>query len=78
MGEGLGQARQNAFDYLSKNMGEILGLQQTQRANRQAYEQSLYDAASQRAQSQNQMKGAMIGGGAALGGAAIGAAAIII
>lgn len=69
---------QSAFDYLSKNMGEILNLQQTQRANRQAYEQSLYDAASQRAQSQNQMKGAMIGGGAALGGAAIGAAAIII
>jgi len=78
MGEGLGQARQNAFDYLSKNMGEILNLQQTSRANRQAYEQSLYDAASQKAQGQNQMKGAMIGGGAALGGAAIGAAAIII
>lgn len=69
---------QNAFDYLSKNMGEILNLQQTGRANRQAYEQSLYDAASQKAQGQNQMKGAMIGGGAALGGAAIGAAAIII
>ena len=69
---------QNAFDYLSKNMGEILNLQQTSRANRQAYEQSLYDAASQKAQGQNQMKGAMIGGGAALGGAAIGAAAIII
>jgi hypothetical protein len=78
MGEGLGQARQNAFDYLSKNMGEILNLQQTSRANRQQYEQALYDAASQRAQSQNQMKGALIGGGAALGGAAIGAAAIII
>jgi hypothetical protein len=78
MGEGLNQARQNAFDYLSKNMGEILNLQQTSRANRQAYEQSLYDAASMKAQGQNQMKGAMIGGGAALGGAAIGAAAIII
>lgn len=78
MGEGLGQARQNAFDYLSKNMGEILNLQQTSRANRQQYEQALYDAASQRAQSQNQMKGALIGAGAGLGGAAIGAAAIII
>ena len=78
MGEGLGQARQNAFDYLSKNMGEILNLQQTSRANRQAYEQSLYDAASQKAQGQNQMKGALIGAGAGLGGAAIGAAAIII
>ena len=78
MGEGLGQARQNAFDYLSKNMGEILNLQQTSKANRQAYEQSLYDAASQRAQAQNSRTGAMIGGGAALGGAAIGAAAIII
>ena len=78
MGEGLGQARQNAFDYLSKNMGEILNLQQTGRANRQQYEQALYDAASQRAQSQNQMKGALIGAGAGLGGAAIGAAAIII
>ena len=78
MGEGLGQARQNAFDYLSKNMGEILNLQQAGRANRQAYEQSLYDAAALKAQGQNQMKGALIGGGAALGGAAIGAAAIII
>lgn len=78
MGEGLGQARQNAFDYLSKNMGEILNLQQAGRANRQAYEQSLYDAASQKAQGQNQMKGALIGAGAGLGGAAIGAAAIII
>jgi hypothetical protein len=78
MGEGLGQARQNAFDYLSKNMGEILNLQQTSKANRQAYEQSLYDAASQKAQGQNQRTGAMIGGGAALGGAAIGAAAILI
>ena len=78
MGEGLGQARQNAFDYLSKNMGEILNLQQTSKANRQAYEQSLYDAASQRAQGQNQRTGALIGAGAGLGGAAIGAAAIII
>lgn len=78
MGEQLGQSRQNAFDYLSKNMGEILNLQQTSRANRQAYEQSLYDAASQKAQAQNQMKGALIGAGAGLGGAAIGAAAIII
>lgn len=78
MGEGLNQARQNAFDYLSKNMGEILNLQQTSRANRQAYEQSLYDAASMKAHGQNQMKGALIGGGAALGGAAIGAAAIMI
>ena len=78
MGEGLGQAKQNAFDYLSKNMGEILNLQQTSRANRQAYEQSLYDAASQRAQGQNQRTGALIGAGAGIGGAAIGAAAIII
>jgi hypothetical protein len=78
MGEGLGQARQNAFDYLSKNMGEILNLQQTGRANRQAYEQSLYDAAAMKAEGQNKMKGALIGGGAALGGAAIGAAAIMI
>ena len=78
LGTGLGQAQQGAFDFLSKNMGEIMNLQNIQRSNRQAYEQSLYDAASQRAQSQNQMKGAMIGGGAALGGAAIGAAAIII
>ena len=69
---------QNAFDYLSKNMGEILNLQQTTKANRRAHEQSLYDAASMKAQSYNQGKGAMIGGGAALGGAAIGAAAILI
>jgi hypothetical protein len=78
MGEGLGQARQNAFDYLSKNMGEILNLQQTGRANRQAYEQSLYDAAALKAEGQNKMKGALIGAGAGLGGAAIGAAAIMI
>lgn len=78
LGTGLGQAQQGAFDFLSKNMGEIMNLQNIQRSNRQAYEQSLYDAASMNAQSQNQMKGAMIGGGAALGGAAIGAAAIII
>lgn len=78
MGEGLGQARQNAFDYLSKNMGEILNLQQAGRANRQAYEQSLYDAAALSAEARNKMKGKMIEGGAALGGAAIGAAAVII
>ena len=69
---------QNAFDYLSKNMGEILGLTQTSKANRQAYEQSLYDAAVQNAQGKNAMTGQLIGAGGALGGAAIGAAAIII
>ena len=77
-----GQSRmglnQNAFDYLSKNMGEILNLSNTQRQNRQAYEQSLYDAAVQGAQSQNSSKAGMISAGAGIGGAAIGAAAIII
>jgi hypothetical protein len=69
---------QSAFDYLSKNMGEILNLQNTNQANRQAYEQSLYDAASQNAQSKNAMTGSLIGAGAGLAGAGIGAAAIII
>jgi len=69
---------QNAFDYLSKNMGEILNLSNVQRQNRQAYEQSLYDAAVQGAQSQNAAKAGMISAGAGIGGAAIGAAAIII
>jgi galactokinase len=78
LGAGLGQAQQGAFDYLSRNMGEILNLQNTQRSNRQAYEQSLYDAAVQNAQSQNASKAGMITAGAGLGGAAIGAAAIII
>lgn len=77
-----GQSRmglnQNAFDYLSKNMGEILNLSNTQRQNRQAYEQSLYDAAVKGAQSQNSSKAGMISAGAGIGGAAIGAAAIII
>jgi hypothetical protein len=78
MGEGLGQSRQNAYEYLSKNMGEILNLQQTQRANRRMQEQQGYDAAVQNAQSQNARTGALIGAGAGVGGAAIGAAAIII
>ena len=69
---------QSAFDYLSKNMGEILNLQNTNQANRQAYEQSLYDVASQNAQSKNAMTGQLIGAGAGLAGAGIGAAAIII
>ena len=69
---------QNAFDYLSKNMGEILNLSNVQRQNRQAYEQSLYNAAVQGAQSQNASKAGMISAGAGIGGAAIGAAAIII
>jgi hypothetical protein len=69
---------QSAFDYLSRNMGEILNLQQTNQANRQAYEQSLYDAASQSAASKNAMTGQLIGAGAGLAGAGIGAAAIII
>jgi hypothetical protein len=69
---------QNAFDYLSKNMGEILNLSNVQRQNRQAYEQSLYNAAVQNAQSQNASKAGMISAGAGIGGAAIGAAAIII
>lgn len=69
---------QSAFDYLSKNMGEILNLQNTNQANRQAYEQSLYDVASQNAASKNAMTGQLIGAGAGLAGAGIGAAAIII
>lgn len=69
---------QSAFDYLSKNMGEILNLQQSNQANRQAYQQSLYDAAVQNAQSKNAMTGQLIGAGAGLAGAGIGAAAIII
>jgi len=78
LGSSLGESQQSAFDYLSRNMGEILNLQNTQRANRQAYEQSLYDAATQNAQSRNAMTGQMIGAGAGLAGAGIGAAAIII
>jgi len=69
---------QNAFDYLGKNMGEILNLSNVQRQNRQAYDQSLYNAAVQNAQSQNASKAGMISAGAGIGGAAIGAAAIII
>jgi|LakMenEpi03Aug12_release.lakeMendotaPanAssembly.Ray.scaffolds.fasta_scaffold01598_19 hypothetical protein len=69
---------QNAFDYLSKNMGEILNLSNVQKQNRQAYDQSLYNAAVQNAQSQNASKAGMISAGAGIGGAAIGAAAIII
>lgn len=69
---------QSAFDYLSKNMGEILNLQQSNQANRQAYQQSLYDAAVQNAASKNAMTGQLIGAGAGLAGAGIGAAAIII
>jgi len=69
---------QNAFDYLGKNMGEILNLSNVQRQNRQAYDQSLYNAAVQNAQSQNASKAGMISAGAGVGGAAIGAAAIII
>jgi hypothetical protein len=78
LGTGLGEAQQNTFDYLSKNMGEILNLSNVQRQNRQAYDQSLYNAAVNNAISQNSAKGKMIESGAALGGAAIGAAAIII
>jgi hypothetical protein len=78
LGAGLGEAQQNTFDFLSKNMGELLNLSNVQRQNRQAYEQSLYDAAVQGAQSRNANKGAMIGAGASLAGAGIGAAAIII
>ncbi len=78
LGTGLGEAQQNTFDYLSKNMGEILNLSNVQRQNRQAYEQSLYNAAVQNAQSQNASKAGMISAGAGIGGAAIGAAAIII
>lgn len=78
LGSSLGQAQQGAFDYLSKNMGEILNLSNVNRQNRQAYEQSLYDAAVQNAQSQNSAKAGLISAGAGLGGAAIGAAAIMI
>ena len=78
LGTGLGEAQQNTFDFLSKNMGEILNLSNVQRQNRQAYEQSLYNAAVQNAQSQNAAKAGMISAGAGIGGAAIGAAAIII
>jgi hypothetical protein len=78
LGTGLGEAQQNTFDYLSKNMGEILNLSNVQRQNRQAYDQSLYNAAVQNAQSQNASKAGMISAGAGVGGAAIGAAAIII
>jgi hypothetical protein len=78
LGSGLGEAQQNAFDFLGKNMGEILNLSNVQRQNRQAYEQSLYDAAVNKAQSENQRKAGLISAGAGVGGAAIGAAAIII
>jgi hypothetical protein len=78
LGAGLGEAQQNTYDFLNKNMGELLNLSNVQRQNRQAYEQSLYDAAVQGAQSRNAAKAGMISAGAGLGGAAIGAAAIII
>jgi hypothetical protein len=78
LGSSLGESQQSAFDYLSRNMGEILNLQNTQRANRQAYEQSLYDAATEDARSRNARTGQLIGAGAGLAGAGIGAAAIII
>jgi hypothetical protein len=69
---------QNAFDYLSKNMGEILNLSNVQRQNRQAYDQALYNAAINEAQEKNREKANMISAGAGIGGAAIGAAAIMI
>lgn len=69
---------QSAFDYLSRNMGEILGLYNANQASRQAFEQALYDADVQNAQSKNAMTGSLIGAGAGLAGAGIGAAAIII
>ena len=78
LGAGLGEAQQNTFDFLSKNMGELLNLSNVQRQNRQAREQVLYDAAVNKAQSENQRKAGLISAGAGLGGAAIGAAAIII
>jgi hypothetical protein len=78
LGTGLGEAQQNTFDFLSKNMGELLNLSNVQRQNRQAFEQSLYDADVEAARSRNANKGAMIGAGAGLAGAGIGAAAIII
>lgn len=78
LGAGLGEAQQNTFDFLSKNMGELLNLSNVQRQNRQAFEQSLYDADVEAARSRNANKGAMIGAGAGLAGAGIGAAAIII
>jgi len=78
LGAGLGEAQQSTYDFLNKNMGELLNLSNVQRQNRQAYEQSLYNAAVQNAQSQNAAKAGMISAGAGIGGAAIGAAAIII
>lgn len=78
LGSGLGEAQQNAFDFLGKNMGELLNLSNVQRQNRQAREQTLYDAAVNKAQSENQRKAGLISAGAGVGGAAIGAAAIII
>jgi hypothetical protein len=78
LGAGLGEAQQNTFDFLSKNMGELLNLSNVQRQNRQAREQVLYDAAVNKAQSENQRKAGLISAGAGLGGAAIGAAAIMI
>jgi hypothetical protein len=78
LGAGLGEAQQNTYDFLNKNMGELLNLSNVQRQNRQAFDQTLYNAAVNNAISQNSAKGKMIESGAALGGAAIGAAAIII
>jgi hypothetical protein len=78
LGSGLGEAQQSAFDFLGKNMGELLNLSNVQRQNRQAREQALYDAAVNKAQSENQRKAGLISAGAGVGGAAIGAAAIII